>query len=276
MRDNHKTKEQLLGELAKLRQRVTELEALEAQRKRTEEAERRQLEQKAQVANRLAIIGEMAAGIGHEINNPLTAVIGFAHLLLERDIPEDIREDVEVIHRGARRVASIVNRLLTFARQQKPERAYVSINDIIENTVAITAYELEASNITLSTRLASDLPWTMVDSGRLQQVFLNMIMNARTEIKTVCGRGNIFVKTEVMDNSIRVSFKGDGSGITREVLERIFAPFFTTREVGYGTGLGLSVCHRIITEHGGRIHAESEPGEGATFTVELPIVAETQ
>jgi PAS domain S-box-containing protein len=246
------------------------------ERKRMED-EKRQLEQKAHFASRLASVGEMASGIAHEINNPLTGVIGYAHLLLaRRDISDDIRHDVEVINEGAQRVAGIVKRMLTFARQTKPERKRVNINEIIDNTLDLRAYHLENSNIKVTARLDHDLPMTIADPGQLQQVFLNLIINAETEMKSAHGKGKLLVKTEQVDNTIRISFKDDGPGIAKENLERIFDPFFTTREVGQGTGLGLSVCHGIISDHKGRIFAESKPGKGATFIVELPIVAEVK
>jgi PAS domain S-box-containing protein len=245
------------------------------ERKKAEEKER-QLQQQLIVASRLASIGRMASGIAHEINNPLTGVVGFSDLLLKKDIPEDIRESVRIIHDGAQRVAGITSRLLTFARQSKPERTCVNINDIIENTLVMRAYEMRNSNIEATTQLDPDLPCTMADAGELQQVFLNIILNAEAEVTRAHGRGNLLVKTEMLDNTIRISFKDDGLGIPKGNLDKIFEPFFTTREVGQGAGLGLSVSHGIVTEHGGRIYAESELGKGATFFVELPIVTEAE
>jgi PAS domain S-box-containing protein len=238
------------------------------------EAEKLELEQQAQMASRLATVGEMASGIAHEINNPLTAVIGYADLVLGRDIPQEAKDDVRIIHNGAKRVADIVKRLLTFARQYQPERTYLDINKIIKTTLELRAYELETSNIKVTTNLAPDLPRTMADAGQLQQVLLNLIINAETEMNLAHKGGKLLVKTETVDDTIRISFKDDGPGITKENLERIFNPFFTTREVGKGTGLGLSLCHGIIAEHNGRIYAKSKPGRGATFIVELPVITE--
>jgi len=244
------------------------------ERRRTEE-EKRQLEQKAQFASRLASVGELASGVAHEINNPLTAVIGYAHLLLERkDVPEDIRRDVEVINEGAQRVAGIIKKLLVFARQTKPERTYVDINEIISTTLELRAYSLQSSNVKVVLQFDPDLPLTVADPGQLQQVFLNLIMNAETEVKLAHGGGRLAIKTEQVNGTIRISFKDNGLGIAKENLERIFNPFFTTRRVGQGTGLGLSVCHGIVTQHKGRIWAESQLGKVAAFIVELPIVTE--
>ncbi|TET88711.1 MAG: hybrid sensor histidine kinase/response regulator, partial [Dehalococcoidia bacterium] len=240
------------------------------------EAERRVLEQRSHMMSRLASVGEMASGIAHEINNPLTSVIGFAQLLMQKDLPQDIREDIKIINEGARQVASVIKRLLTFARQYKPERWYVNINDIVAATLDLRAYEMETGNIKVINQLDPDLPGTIADGGQLQQVFLNIIMNAETEMKLAHGKGNLFIKTEAIDNTILISFKDDGPGIAKKNLERIFEPFFTTREVGKGTGLGLSVCHGIMTEHNGRIYAESKSGRGATFIVELPIVTKPE
>ena len=241
------------------------------------ETERRELEQKAQLASRLATVGEMASGISHEINNPLTGVIGYAQLLMQRqDIPEEAKKDLKVINDGGQRVAGIVNKMLTFARQHKPQRDYVSINDLIANTLDLRAYELKTHNIELITHLDPELPATIADGGQLQQVFLNLIINAETEMDLAHGKGKLSIKTEKIDDTIRISFKDDGSGIAKENMDKIFNPFFTTREVGEGTGLGLSMCHGIIAEHNGRIYAESKLGKGATFVVELPIVTKPE
>jgi PAS domain S-box-containing protein len=246
------------------------------ERKRAEE-ERRQLEQRAQFTDRLASVGELAAGVAHEMNNPLTGVIGYSHLLLDRkDIPEDVRRDVEVIYSSAQRVSEIIKKLLLFARRTRPERKYVDINGIINTTLELRAYSLQKDDLKVVLQLDPDLPMTVADLGQLQQVFLNLIRNVETEVKSVPGGGELTIRTEQIDNSIRISFTDNGPGIAREDLERIFDPFFTTRDVGQGTGLGLSVCHGIVTDHKGRIWAESQLGKGATFIVELPIVKTEQ
>ncbi len=245
-------------------------------RKRAQE-ERRELELKAQVASRLASIGEMAAGIAHEINNPLTGVVGYAQLLLSRpDLPPDIKADLTIINDCAQRVADIVRRLLTFARQTKPERKLVDINMLVQSTLALRAYSLKMNNISVTTRLDPGLPATVADPGQIQQVLLNLIANAETEMRLAHGRGNLTITTEKIDNAIRIAVKDDGPGIRSEIMDKIFDPFFTTREAGQGTGLGLSICYGIVTEHNGKIYAESKPGEGATFIVELPVLAPSQ
>ena len=254
---------------------VVEMQHDITESKRAEE-ERGQLEQKAQLASRLASVGEMAAGIAHEINNPLTSVIGYSQLLSDRDdISEDVRMDLKAIDEGAQRVAGIIKRLLTFARQTRPERTLASVNELITNTLDLRAYHLRTNNIKVTTELATDLPITTADPAQLQQVFLNIIVNAETAMKLARGKGKLLIKTEEVNGTIRISFKDNGPGIARENLARIFDPFFTTREVGQGTGLGLSICHGIIAEHKGRIWVESEMGKGSTFIMELPIVIES-
>ena len=223
------------------------------------EKEKQELEAKAQVASRLAAVGEMAAGIAHEINNPLTGVIGFSQLLLEKqNIPEDIKDDIRVIADGSRRVADIVKRLLTFARQTKPIKTLANLNELIENTLKLRDYVLKTANIEVVTRFDPELPWSIVDPGQLQQVFLNLIVNAEQEMKKAHGKGTLTITTEKKENNIRMSFKDDGPGITKENLGHLFEPFFTTKESGEGTGLGLSLSRSIILEHGGTMNVESE------------------
>ena len=244
-------------------------------RKQAEERER-QLHQELNIARRMASIGELAAGVAHEISNPLTGIIGFSQLLISRDIPADAKQELIVINNEARRLAKIVSNLLAFTNQSKPRWEYVDINQIISRVLELHAYEMTVHNIEVTTRLAPDLPRTMADAGQLQQVFLNLISNAEKEMMKAHNGGKLSVSTERISDSIRCSFTDDGPGISKENLERIFEPFFTTRSKGTGTGLGLSICHSIITQHKGSIHAESEPGKGTTFVVELPIVANTR
>ncbi len=239
------------------------------------EEEKKQLEIKAQITSRLASVGEMAAGVAHEINNPLTGVTGYAQLLMDReDIPADIRADLEAINDGAQRVAGIVQRLLAFSRQTKPERKLADINELIESTLILRAYHLRVNNIEVVTKLAPSLLETVVDPGQIQQVLLNLIVNAETEMKLAHGKGKLTIITERSDSTIKIHVKDDGPGIKPEVMDRIFDPFFTTRETGQGTGLGLSLCYGIVTEHNGKLYTVSEPGKGATFTVELPVLTE--
>ncbi len=243
------------------------------ERKRAEEREN-QLQIQLDLSRRLASGGVMVTGVAHEINNPLAKIIGFTDLLMQKDIPKDTREVVKTISDNAQQIAEIVQSLLTFAQQQELERTYININEIIRDTLALRAYMLETSNIKVTTRLATNLPRTIADEGQIQQVFLNLIINAETEMKSAHGRGHLLVKTERIDNAIQISFADDGPGIAEENIWYLFVPFFTTRELGKGTGLGLSICYGIISQHSGRIYAKSEISKGATFFVELPILTE--
>jgi PAS domain S-box-containing protein len=240
------------------------------------EEEKQEIERKAHLTSRLSTVGQMAAGICHEINNPLTAVIGYSDLLVTQDLPEDIKQDLERIRYGGRRVANVVKQLLAFARNTKPVREMVDINGILLSTLRLREYQLEIANIKVLTNLAPDLPHIVADAGQLQQVFINIILNAETEMKLSHGRGTLMIETECVDGTIRISFKDNGRGIPKENINRIFDPFFTTRRVGEGTGLGLSVCHGIIAEHNGKIYAQSRKGKGATFILELPIMIEAK
>ena len=237
------------------------------------EEERRQLEDKAQAASRLAIVGEMAAGVAHEINNPLTGVLGFSQIILEKEnLPADIKEDVKLIADGSRRVSEIVKRLLTYARQSKPVRTLSNLNELIANTLKLRDYVLKTANIEVITRYDPELPLTIVDPGQLQQVFLNLIVNAEQAMKGARGRGTLTITTEKKGNMIRMSFQDDGPGITKENMGHLFQPFFTTKAPGEGTGLGLSLSRSIVSEHGGGMNVESEFGHGANFIIELPII----
>jgi two-component system NtrC family sensor kinase len=240
------------------------------ERKRAEE-EKVELERKAHLASRLASVGEMASGIAHEINNPLTAVIGFSQLLMDVDLPEEIKEDLVIIHKEAQRAAGVARNLLTFARKHAPSKQPTALNSIIEGVLSLRAYEQNVSNIQINAKLAPDLPEVMADYSQLQQVFINIVLNAEAAMLEANNGGTLTITTQKVNHSVRVSLADNGPGISQENIDRIFDPFFTTKEVGKGTGLGLSICHGIIAEHGGKLSVKSKPGSGATFIVELPI-----
>ncbi len=243
------------------------------ERKQAEERERR-LQVQLSLSNRLASLGLMVEGFAHEINNPLASVIGFAQMLAYEDIPENAREDVKTIEDNARRVVDIMTNLLAFARQQKLERTYINVNDTVMAALEMLGHPLEGSNIIITTRLDPALPSTMADGALLQQAFLNLVINAETEMKLAHGKGNLLILTELTSDTIQVSFNDDGPGIAQANLVHLFDPFFSTRGVGQGRGLGLSVCYGIIADHNGRINVESQLGKGSLFTVELPVVPE--
>jgi signal transduction histidine kinase len=233
--------------------------------------ERKKLQEKIIAQDRLASIGQLASGIAHEINNPLTPVIGYSELLLKQNVAEDIKTDLQAINDNAKRVSNIVGKLLTFARGNHPVRSLCRIDEILESTIQLRAFQLEESGIRLIRDFAPQLPQTMADSSQLEQVFLNLIINAEYEMNRANGGGVLSVKTEKRENAIRISIKDDGPGIYKENMAKLFTPFFTTKPVGEGTGLGLSICHGIVAEHNGKIYAESEIGKGTTFVVELPV-----
>jgi PAS domain S-box-containing protein len=232
----------------------------------------KQQNERLMMTDRLASIGELAAGTAHELNNPLTSVIGFSQLLMEKDISDDIREDLKLIYNEAQRAASVTKNLLTFARKHTPVKQLSQINNIIEDVLKLRAYEHKVNGIEVKRRLAPDLPEIMVDNFQMQQVFLNIIINAEYFMIEAHNRGTLTITTQKQNGStVRISIADDGPGIPQENLRRIFDPFFTTKEAGKGTGLGLSICHGIVAEHGGQIYARSQSGKGATISVELPI-----
>ncbi|HEY5900992.1 MAG TPA: GAF domain-containing protein [Anaerolineales bacterium] len=248
-----------------LRQTQTELKArMDAQ----QAAENRLLQ-----AAKLAAVGEMAAGIAHELNNPLTTVTGFTELVLD-EMPEDAehRAELEMVHREARRATDVVRRLLDFSRQGERTRARADINAIVEDVVALTQHLIHTSGVQLTLNLGAELPWASVDRNQLKQVLLNLIHNA---LQAMPDGGSLLLGTATRtrdDRSWLTMFVRDtGIGMAAPDRERVFEPFFTTKGDRGGTGLGLSVSYGIVTDHGGVIDVESEPGTGSTFTVWIPL-----
>jgi signal transduction histidine kinase len=222
-------------------------------------------------SEKLSGIGEFVAGVAHELNNPLTSVMGFSELLQQGELPEQQRRYLDVIFKSAKRCQKIVQSLLSFARRHAPERKVVCANEIVESAVEILSYQMRTSNIEVSLNLNPKLPLTELDTHQMQQVFLNIINNARQAMEAHQGKGSLTIATEYAEGRVRVIFKDNGPGISPENITKIFNPFFTTKAVGKGTGLGLSLCYGIVTEHGGTITPYSNPGEGATFVIELPV-----
>ncbi len=225
-------------------------------------------------AEKMTALGELIAGVAHEVNNPLASIIGYTQLLMLRDIKQDIRRRLETIAREANRMAKIVSNLLAFARKHAPEKSLLGLNGIVEKTLELKAYHLRVSQIHVVKDLASDLPPTLLDFHQIQQVLLNLLNNAEQAIAETGRGGTIRLATRPVNGRIELRISDDGPGVPAEVQERIFEPFFTTKKEGKGTGLGLSLCYGIIQEHGGTIRVESRIGEGATFVIELPILRE--
>lgn len=225
-------------------------------------------------SEKLSAVGQLVAGVAHELNNPLTIVIGFSDLLAEAEVDEGIRSRLEMIAKSAHRCHKIVENLLGFARQQPSERTLTRINVTIDEVIELMTYDLRTSNIDVIKDFQAGLPSIMADPHQLQQVFVNIVGNARQAIAAFRPDGRIIVRTRAKEGFVRVEVADNGPGITPENIRRIFDPFFTTKPVGKGTGLGLSLVFGIIQEHGGRINVESEVGRGAIFIVELPITSE--
>ncbi len=223
------------------------------------------------LTDRLASVGEMASGVAHELNNPLTSIIGLSQLLTEEKIPDNIRDDIGFISSEAQRASRVVKNLLTFARRHETERRPVNITQIVDDVLKLRAYENKVNNIEIQTIIPQDLPQIMADYFQIQQVFLNIILNAEQAMKESHGSGKLTISAEKTGNIIRISFIDNGPGIAKENMKRIFDPFFTTKEVGKGTGLGLSICYGIVTDHNGKILVESKCGKGTTFIVEFPV-----
>jgi len=225
-------------------------------------------------SEKLSAVGQFVAGVAHELNNPLTAVIGFSDLLAVTAENSPIRPQLEIIAKSAHRCHKIVQSLLSFARQRPAERTLTSINATLEEVFEIMAYDLRTSNIQIVKRFQDDLPVILADPHQLQQVFVNILSNARQAIQAFRQDGRVEVRTQINGSLLRIELADNGPGIRPENLSRIFDPFFTTKPVGVGTGLGLSLCYGIIKEHGGHIEVTSQMGQGATFVIELPIAAQ--
>ncbi len=225
-------------------------------------------------SEKMSAIGQLVSGVAHELNNPLAGISAFAQLLLsEKRFPPDQRTAAEMIYAEARRASRIVQNLLTFARQHKPERTPTSVNQVLDDTLELRGYELRVRGIDVQRDYAEQVPDTMADAHQLQQVFLNLITNAEQAMeRSERDKQRLIVRTRRSGEVVRIEIEDTGPGIPPNLLERIFNPFFTTKPTGSGTGLGLSISLGIVREHEGRIWAENAPQGGARFVIELPIV----
>lgn len=224
-------------------------------------------------SEKMSAIGQLVSGVAHELNNPLAGISAFAQLLLtERRLSSELKGAAETIYAEARRASRIVNNLLTFARQHKPEKGPTSIIQVLDDTLELRSYELRVRGIGITRDYDQTIPETMADAHQLQQVFLNLLTNAEQAMERVEGRRHtLTVRTRRAGKVIRIEVEDTGPGVPPALLERIFNPFFTTKPTGSGTGLGLSISLGIVREHEGRIWAESMQAGGARFVIELPI-----
>lgn len=235
----------------------------------------KRMQQQLMQSDKLAALGQMIAGVAHELNNPLTSVIGFTQLMLmTNSLDEQLRENLEIVRREAERTRKIVQNLLSFSRQHKPARVEVDLNLLLNRTLELRAYEMSVHNISVDRRY-NPVPGILADEHQMQQVFLNIIVNAEQSMHANASGGRLTICTSFEETSVggyvKVVIEDDGPGIPLENLDRLFDPFFTTKPIGKGTGLGLSISYGIVREHGGTIHVESAPEQGARFVIELPV-----
>jgi PAS domain S-box-containing protein len=234
------------------------------------ESLRRTQEQLLQ-SEKMAAVGQLVSGVAHELNNPLTAILGYSQLLQSQEFPESRRADyIEKLYKQAQRTHHIVQSLLSFARQHKPERTSVQLNEIVEDTLILREYDMKVANILVQRELDPNLPSTAGDFHQLQQVFLNILNNAVDAVGENQGPGEIWIRTRKSGSQLCIDFANNGPPMQNP--HRVFDPFYTTKPVGKGTGLGLSICYGIVKEHGGEIQARNLP-RGVTFSVTLPLVS---
>ena len=235
--------------------------------------ESRDLYQQLLQAEKMAALGQTISGVAHELNNPLATILSWAERLADKTLDPSARRGIDVILGEADRAARIVRNLLTFARKRQSTRTMIDVNQVVTDTLALRAYDHRLINISVDTALASGLPQVFADPHQIQQVLLNLVINAEQAMLFTSGRGSLVVRTwhESDDDAVAIEVNDDGPGIPMEMRTKIFDPFFTTKEVGKGTGLGLTVAYAIVQEHGGHIRVESRPGRGASFVVELPV-----
>jgi two-component system, NtrC family, sensor kinase len=258
------------GELAASFNRMTE--NLNASRAEVQNTMQTLKDTQAQLiqTEKLSAMGKFVAGIAHELNNPLTGVIGFSQMLQESGINEKQEQILNRIIGSTERCRRIVQNLLSFSRRYKPERKSINANDVIESAVEILDHDLSAANMQVDLKLSEQLPALLMDPHQMQQVFLNIINNAIQATEENQGDRRVSISTQLRNGHVQIRFQDNGTGIRPEDLPNIFNPFFTTKPIGAGTGLGLSLAYGIVQEHGGDISAESAKGKGATFTIDLP------
>jgi PAS domain S-box-containing protein len=231
----------------------------------------KKLEQQIIQSERLAAMGQMIGGFAHELNNPLTGILGMSELLQDSQSAEVTRKQIEMLQQQARRAVEIVQNLMYFSRPPAPGKAAIDLGELVQRTLHLHAYSLRKSNITVDFLRDASIPSVIGDAHQLMQVFLNLILNSEQAMREVRDRGTLRIRLEKRDKSVAITFQDDGPGIPPDILPNIFDPFYTTKRPGRGTGLGLSICKAIMREHNGNVEAASGPGGGAVFTVTLPV-----
>ena len=232
----------------------------------------KRLEEQLIQAEKLAAMGQMLAGVAHELNNPLTAILGVTELVREREgLDDSMKRQLDLTHRQARRAARIVQNLLEFSRPASPQKKPIDLNSIIERTLQLHEHSLRRNQVAVDFAPRTDLPAVVGDANQLIQVLLNLISNAEQAIREVRESGRIQIRLASSSGNVIITVQDDGVGIAADALPKLFDPFFTTKRPGGGTGLGLSICLSIVREHGGTIQAESLPGGGSAFKIYLPV-----
>jgi signal transduction histidine kinase len=241
------------------------------ERKKLEDQSREVFHQLSQ-AEKLAALGQTMSGVAHELNNPLATILACAERLVGRRLDDHTRRDLDAIHNAAERASRIVRNLQTFARKRHTTRTMVDLNHVVRDTLALRAYEQQVANVVIIEALAAGLPLVFADPHQIQQVLLNLVINAEHAMVGTHGRGMLILRSwhDPERDAVLLEVGDDGPGIPEDVQAKIFDPFFTTKAVGKGTGLGLTVAYAIAQEHGGRISVSSVPGGGAAFVLELP------
>ncbi|HEO71848.1 MAG TPA: PAS domain-containing sensor histidine kinase, partial [Candidatus Hydrogenedentes bacterium] len=225
-------------------------------------------------ADRLATLGVLAAGVAHELNEPLGNILGFAQLARKcPDLPEAVARDITKIEAASLHAREIIKKLMVFARQTPPQRVRVDLNEVVEEGLYFFRARCVKAGVQLTCALAPDLPVIMADPAQLNQVLVNLVVNA---LHAMPDGGALLVETTRVDGQVVLRVQDTGVGMTEATLEKIFVPFFTTKDVGQGTGLGLPVVHGIVTAHGGTIHVDGRQGEGARFEIRFPAAQQAQ
>jgi two-component system NtrC family sensor kinase len=238
----------------------------------------RMLQERLLQSEKMASVGQLVSGVAHELNNPLTGVMGFAQLLLARDLDDTMSTQIQTIYGEAERAAKIVQNLLSFARRRKPTKEMCDVNALVQRVLELRSYDFTAKSIALDMTLDTRMERVWADPDQIQQVLFNIIKNAEQAMNESQGSGRLTVTTRGTEEGVRISVGDTGPGIPPEIARRIFDPFFTTKDAGEGTGLGLTICYSIIDEHGGRIWTENlaptfdrPDRSGAVFHIELPF-----